>query len=182
MPCGRYISGKMLKISVGSSSSCERSSLGGNLIFHQKKGEKRPKLSTEVRVFLCSTLIGACCGWKHSQSIVEAHRGVESVCQWRYRKAGVSFLQMIQGKKKKACFVFNQDDWQRLQSSLTNIVIWIFSSKVSVCSWWCKSLHFFLTGTEWYSWKWNRKLLILLVTTSKLSSTLGLLSRVCVLK
>lgn len=71
MPCGRYVSGKMLKISVGSSSSCERSSSGGNLIFHQKKGEKRPKLSIAVRVFLCSALIAACCGWEHSQTIVE---------------------------------------------------------------------------------------------------------------
>lgn len=48
MPHGRYVSDKMLKTSVGSSSSHERARLAGNLIFHQKKDEKGPKLSITV--------------------------------------------------------------------------------------------------------------------------------------
>lgn len=43
MPHGRYVSDKMLKISVGSSSSHERAMLAGNLIFPQQKGERRTK-------------------------------------------------------------------------------------------------------------------------------------------
>lgn len=124
---------KMLKISVGSSSSCERSSLGGKLILHQKRVKKRPKLSAAERVFLCNTLIAACYGWKCSQTIVElieewspyvsetAERQALVLCRW----SGV----------KKACFVFNQDDGQGLQNSLLNIVIGIFSFKMSFYSW-----------------------------------------------
>lgn len=44
MLCGRYVSDKMLKIAVSSSSSHERARLAGNLIFHQKKGWKRTKV------------------------------------------------------------------------------------------------------------------------------------------
>lgn len=64
----------------GSSSPCERARLAGNLIFHQKKGEKGPKLSIAVRVFVFKALITAWCSWKLSQTILEVKEELNLSC------------------------------------------------------------------------------------------------------
>lgn len=129
-----------------------------------------------MRVFLGNALIAACCGWKCFQTIAELIEEWNLYVSEDAEKQAVVFCRW--SRVKEACFIFNQDDWQCLQNSLTNMIYEYFPIKCLFTVDGTKSLHFFLTGTEWYSWKWNRKLLILLVTTSKLSSTLGLLSHV----